>query len=160
MSWADIDKWTESYTPTSGKAPGPEVIPPGDYDLEILSAELVKTPNTGESIFRLGLRVADGEYKGRRFERVSFFRTQKNTDFLGGEMCVLGLDAAFWGKRGKLFSQELIDACPKLLGRKFRAAREDAERADGKGNYPNLFIRSLIDSPLPDGKELDKSIPF
>jgi hypothetical protein len=146
----DIDNLARDYAPKRTFLPGPEVLPEGLYDFEITSAQLTKSGTPPETIFRLELRVLSGSHRGAALERPTWFRRQESLDYLGGDLCTLGLDADLWGKRGKPWSQELRDACPKLVGVRFAGQRRDSGE-DRNGNpYKNLNILARISgAPMP-----------
>jgi hypothetical protein len=140
----DIDGHARDYKPQTGQLPGPEALADGTHDLEIVEAKLTKTPKTNESIFRLTLRAIGGPSTGALLERATFFRQADSLNWLGGDMMTLGLDADQWGKRGRPWSQELIDACPRLRGKRFTGQKVT------KDGYHNLYVRALLHgAPMP-----------
>jgi hypothetical protein len=147
----DIDNLAGSYAPKRTFLPGPEVLPEGLYDFEITSANLTKGGNPPETIFRLGVKVLSGGHRGVELERPTWFRRQESLDYLGGDLCTLGLDADLWGKRGKPWSQELRDACPKLPGIRFSGQIRSGGGEDKNGQpYKNLNILARISgTPMP-----------
>lgn len=158
MNHDDIDRWDREYKPEQNtQRAGPELLPDGDYDFQIVSAELTVTPKTEEPIFRLTLRVlTPGMYQGQLLERVNFFRTQANVDRLGGDLITLGFDADQWTvKAGRPFSKELQKAAPLLRGRCFKGRKQANPSDDGKKTYHNLYCNTrLPDQPVPDNVDV------
>lgn len=145
--FADIDSFAREYQPQQAFKPGPEVLPVGLYDCQIIEARLVKGERT--SIFRLGLKVLSGPCKDVEIERPTWFKAQRDVDSLGGDMVTLGIAGADqWGRRGKTWSQELIDACSGLIGRRLRIQRKD--RPGDRGMFHDCNIVSPITgNPTP-----------
>jgi hypothetical protein len=151
-TYSDIDQWQEHYTPQQGSfEAGPEILPDGQvYDFEITKAELTKSEKKQETIFKLHVKVISGQYAGVSFARPTWFKAQEALDSLGGDFVLLGLDANLWGKRGKSWSAELIQACPLLVGKRFRGERKNGKpKEEGKPGFPNLYIKSQLSANGP-----------
>ena len=145
---APIRRFDEHYKPSEGggQRPGLDLLPDGDYHLEIVSAELTATKKTGQSIFRLSLKVLDlgSRFHGQIVERASFFTSQENVDILGADLLTLGFDSDQWTtKAGRPFSSELLKAAPQLVGLCFRGQKVAKESDKGK-SYHNLYINRRL----------------
>jgi len=151
--FSDIDRWQKDYRPTPAQRPGPEALPQGAYDFQIVAAELAKVGNPPETIFRLALCVIGGSHDGLVIDRPTFFRRQESLDYLGGDLMSLGVtEASSWGKGDQPISQLLRDACQRVVGLRCRGVRKDGKPQNGKPGFPNLYITGLLaDSPMPPG---------
>jgi hypothetical protein len=141
--FSELDALQNEYEPqTGGQMPGPELVPDGTWEFEIISAELTETPKTNETIGRIQLRVLSGPAAGRVLERATFFRRQEAANYLGGEMMALGVDSARWSDKSKPLSQHIEEAFARIRGVRFKGTKVTNTK-DGKP-YHNLYINSLV----------------
>ncbi len=145
--FSELDDMAQGYEPSTGQTPGPEVLPEGMYKVRIKRAELIKTPKTGDSIFRMMLQVIEGPYDGTTFERPQFLKSPVQLNMLGGDFCKLGIDAKEWGKGGKSWSLCLRENQSKLVGKQFMGQRKDGkEQDDGRPGFPNFNVVSAVNA--------------
>jgi hypothetical protein len=131
-----LKEFDRGFKPAEGGAnrPGLDGLEDGIYECEILGAELIETPNTGQLILKWDIRVLSGKHAGYRCERPTFLESQMNIDYCGADFKTLGFDVDNWGT----FSDEIEEAIPRLTGLKFRGKKVT------KGQYHNLYINELI----------------
>lgn len=127
----DISQWDNDYKPQHAILPGLEALQNGDYDFEIESAILARTPSTNETILRVALKVGSGLL----VERAYFFKTQQSANQLGMDLCLMGFDCH--GRRA--FSQEFRDVLPLLKGARFRGRKSSRVGKDNK-DYHDLLV--------------------
>src|SRR5262249_46358956 len=100
--FSELDALQTDYEPQSGgQSPGPEILPDGPGEFEILAAELTETSKQKQTIARIQMRALTGPAAGRVFERVTFFKHQESLNYLGGEMLALGIDSNRWKDKTK-----------------------------------------------------------
>ena len=153
----EIGRFDGEYTPEDVQRPGLDSLPDGTYEFQVSQVALARTPKSNEPILRCALKVLSGASAGSTVEKAWFFKTQKNINQLGADLCSLGFDADSWhGKRP--FSQELKKALPKLKGMRFRARKLTEKGGDDKV-YQNLYISGPLAAnytppppPSPTGK--------
>lgn len=144
----ELKQFDQDFKPEPRNLPGLESLPNGDYDFEVVSAVLERTEKTKDLILRVGLKVLN---TGGLIENTYFFRNQQAVDILGSDLCTLGFDTLNWKPPARPFSQELVQAVPKLPGRKFRGKKVTKENAkDPAKPFHNLYVNSLLSSaPAP-----------
>jgi hypothetical protein len=141
----ELNQFDQDFNPSPGRRPGLEALADGVYDFEVLSADLARTEKTNELVLRLGLKVLA---TGLVVESTYFFRTQRNVDILGSDLCTLGLDSDQWKAPARPFSRELPTALPRLRGVRFRGKKHQAEnRQDPTKPYHNLYVNQRLDGP-------------
>jgi hypothetical protein len=148
--FSDLDALQADYEPLTGGAqnPGPEILPDGSWEFEIVSAELTETPKTNETIGRIQLRVLSGPAAGRLLERATFFRRQEAVNYLGGELMSLGVETSRWADKSKPLSQHIEEAFVSIRGARFKGTKV-TNTVNGKP-YHNLSINSLVQAAPAD----------
>jgi len=146
----ELKQFDADFKPEPRNLPGLGSLPDGDYDFEVVSAVLERTEKTKDLILRLGLKVIG---TGGLIENAYFFRNQQAVDILGSDLCTLGFDTLDWKPPARPFSQELVQAVPKLPGRKFRGKKVTKPNdRDPAKPFHNLYVNSLLSSaPGPGG---------
>jgi hypothetical protein len=141
--FSELDGMQTGYEPQSGGAqmPGPEIIPDGPGEFEILSVELTQTPKQHQTVARLQIRTLTGAATGRVFERVTFFNRQESVNYLGGEMMALGIDSRCWQDKTKPLSQHISETFAILKGMRFKGTK--ATNLSNGQTYHNLYINGL-----------------
>jgi hypothetical protein len=141
-----LEQFDQHFKAEGGFRPGPECLPDGEYDCEIISAILERTKNSGEPIVRMSIRVVSGPKAGTVFDRGSLLGKQESADRFGAELVTLGIDADKWTEAaGRKFTQELPGALDRLAGRKFSAKKSTSDQTDKNGRpYQNFNITSLL----------------
>lgn len=117
-----------------------QALPDGDYELEVLKAEIATTPKTGEAIVRWNFRTAPGGIGS--FEHVNFLRGQDQANLLGADMKVLGFPTEEWDAThpsGKRFSIELPKALAALSSVWISVSK--TSKTVGEKTYHNLKIK-------------------
>ena len=145
----ELSQFDQTFTPQSGIRPGIDSLPDGDYDCEIITADIGRTEKTNELILRLGLRTNVGAV----VEYAYFFRTQQSVDILGGDLVTLGFDADQWKPPARPFSTELPRVVPMLVGLRFRARKKTAQnQKDPSKPFHNLYVNQRLNtSAAPSG---------
>lgn len=144
-SYNELAQFDQDAAPAQGRRQGLENLADGDYDLEITSAELVRTDKQNELILRVGLKVAT---TGQTVEYAYFFRTQQNVNFLIADLCTLGLDADQWKPPARPFSQELPKFTASLRGVRFRGKKVSTPSKDDPNKpYHNLYVNQRLTTP-------------
>jgi hypothetical protein len=149
-SISDFDKQFAAREPEF--RPGPELLPDGVHQFEILSVALRKSSKSGTPIFAMVLRVAAGPIAGTLIERASVLTSQQAIDRLGGDLVTLGLDADQWtAANGRPFSGQLVANMGKLPGKRFVAQKKtNPNETDPSKPYHNLYINALAaGAPMP-----------
>lgn len=164
----ELAAFERDFNPSSGgRRPGLDTLADGDYDFEILSAELTRTEKTNEAIFKMELRV----HGGGVIEHAYFFRTQVAVDILGGDLCTLGFDADQWKPPARPLARELANTAPRLRGIRFRGKKVTTPKKDDPNKkYANLYVNQRLDgatsppayspTPAPASYANDDDIPF
>jgi hypothetical protein len=135
-----VSHWDADFVPQAGRRPGLDALANGDYDMEIVEAELVHTEKSRDWILRTALRVLPA---GGVYEHVYFFRTLDAYNRLGADVVTLGFEAA------QPFSQHIPGIVARLRGVRFRARKAESKGKDGQV-YHNLYINSrLAGTPMP-----------
>lgn len=166
-TYDELATFDQGYAPQSGRRPGLDTLPDGDYDFSIQDAELTRTQKDKELLLKLALRVESSLAEmGKVVEKPYFFRTQTSVDILGSDLCTLGFDADRWKPEfGRKFSAELPLVVPKLKGMRFRGKKTSKVEAGGK-TYHNLFVNTKLAGdpmPIPNipvGAAATDTIPF
>jgi hypothetical protein len=136
----EIARWDADFVPQAERRPGLDALANGDYDLEVVEAELVLTEKTRDVILRTALRVLPA---GGVYEHVYFFRTQEAVNRLGADLVTLGFEVP------RPFSRHLPGIVARLKGVRFRARKAESKGKDGR-TFHNLFVNSrLAGSPVP-----------
>jgi hypothetical protein len=146
----ELDALQAKYEPLKGGAqmPGPEILPDGSWEFEIVNAELTETPKTHDTIGRLQLRVLSGPATGRMLERATFFNRQEAVNYLGGELMSLGVDTSRWADKTKPLSKHIEEAFARIRGVRFKGTKV-TNTVNGKP-YHNLSINSLVQAAPTD----------
>src|SRR5688500_6456877 len=92
----ELSRFNDEFAPDTGRRLGVESLPDGDYDLQILEAELTRTEKKRDPILRLALRILDGPAADREIERAYFLTSQDGVNRLGGDLLLLGFDVGKW----------------------------------------------------------------
>jgi hypothetical protein len=142
----ELDRMQDAYEPqtTGAQMPGPEILPDGPGEFEILNAELTVTPKSHEAIARMQIRALTGPANGCVFERVIFFRRQESLNFLGGDMLTLGIDSSQWQDKSKPLRQHIAADLALLKGIRFKGTKTTT--ANNGQTYQNLYINSRSSS--------------
>jgi hypothetical protein len=136
----EIARWDADFVPQAERRPGLDALANGDYDLEVVEAELARTEKTRDVILRTALRVLPA---GGVHEHVYFFRSQEAVNRLGADLVTLGFEVPH------PFSQHLPGIVARLKGVRFRARKAESKGKDG-WTFHNLFVNSrLAGSPQP-----------
>jgi hypothetical protein len=148
--FSELDALQAEYEPLKGGAamPGPEILPDGTWEFEIVNAELTETPKQHQTIGRLQLRVLSGPAAGRMLERATFFNRQEAVNYLGGELMSLGVDSSRWTDKSKHLSEHIQEAFARIRGARFKGTKV-TNTSDGKP-YHNLYINSLVQAAPAD----------
>lgn len=139
-----LEQFDNDFTPVApGRTANVEVLPNGDYILEIAEAELTTTRYTGETLVRWVYKVLSGPaHTGLSVENGNLLRSQDAVNRLGADLMVLGVNCNEWSAAGgKPFSKMLPQALLSLKGVKVNANKSTTEGRNGK-TYHNLNIRS------------------
>lgn len=155
----ELSQFSGAFTPAAAMRPGLDSLADGEYDFEITAAELTRTPKDNELIFRFSLRVIS---TGQTVEKVYFFRSQQNVDFLGADLCALGIDADQWKPPARPLEKELPAALPKLRGVRFRGKKVTAANSkDHAKPFHNLYINNrLAAGAMPAPALSPAPVPF
>ncbi len=146
----DLARFDDDFQPTQGRKPNLDTLPDGDYEMEIVDCDLVRTKKTLDPILRMTLRVLTGAMPGMVVEHGQLIKTQVAANVIGGDLMMLGLDAHLWVAPDRPFSQELDKAIPQLAGRKFKSRKVAEKATDGKV-YARLYINGPITSASLNG---------
>lgn len=140
----ELARFDDGFTPSSlDIAPGLETLADGEYQFQIAAAEVARTEQTREAIFRMNLLVLAGPSGiGSTVERVNFFAKQQNVNILGGDLVALGFDAELWRPPARPFSIEFAKVLPLLVGVRFQGRK--THKVVGERTYHNLYIRSKL----------------
>jgi hypothetical protein len=160
--FSELDKLQAGYEPQKpgNQMPGPEVLPDGPGEFEILGAELTETPKQHQTIARLEIKALSGAAAGRIFERPTFFNRQEAVNYLGGELMSLGVDSTRWQDKSKPLSQHIRESLALLKGIRFKGTK--ATNSSNGQTYHNLYINGRAAStpgqatPAPSSAD----IPF
>ena len=150
----ELNAYGPGYKPVQGGyLPGPEALPDGTATFEVIDAALMKTPQTGDIVFRMRLKVLNGPQAGIVIERASFLNRSEAVDRLGGDFLTLGvMSAKDWGKSAPLSACIPRDAL-FLAGRRFSGNKTTTTKEGGFGQppstYHNLHINSAIGGTRP-----------
>jgi hypothetical protein len=141
--FSELDGMQGGYEPQSGSAqmPGPEILPDGPGEFEILAAELTQTPKQRQTVARIQMRVLTGMASSRVFERVTFFNRQDAVNYLGGEMMALGIDSKQWQDTSKTLSQHIAETLATLKGVRLRGSK--VTNTNNGQTYHNFYINGL-----------------
>lgn len=153
-----LEQFDDSFAPIQpGRTPGLDVLPDGDYIMEVSTVELQTTQKTGEPIVRWILKIIDGPVSSiGRIEWANFLRGQDQANLLGADLMVLGLPTDTWvagHPSGKKFSEELPKGLASLNGCRFTASK--TSKSGGVKVYHNLRIKGkaavsdMPKEPLP-----------
>ena len=151
-----LSQFDDTFQPMApGRTPNVDALADGEYTMEIISAELVTTPKTGEAILRWIYKIHAGEsYVGNRIEAATFFRNAEACNMLGADLLVLGIPTNDWkASAGKPFSKMLPECLPGLSGIHFAATK--ISRVVGSKTYHNIRIKTRTEpaampsEPLP-----------
>jgi hypothetical protein len=140
--FSDLNRMQDAFEPqTAGvQMPGPEILPDGPGEFEILEAELTQTPKQHQTIARIQIKALTGQAAGRIFERATFFNRQESLNYLGGELLALGCDIRRWSDKSKPLDKHIAETLATLKGIRFRGSKT-TNTSNGQV-YSNLFINS------------------
>ncbi len=145
----ELEAFDRDFAPDGGRRPGVDSLADGDYDFEIVHAELTKTEKTNEAILKLDLRVA-GEGAAGVVRYAYLFRSLTGVNVLGSDLCTLGFDADQWKPPARPLSRELPRAVPLLPGIRFRGKKKTTPNPkDPTKPYANLYVNQKLDGSGP-----------
>jgi hypothetical protein len=166
--FSELNAMQPGYQPqtSAGQMPGPECLPDGSWEFEIVHAELTQTPKQHQTIGRMQLRVLSGPAAGTVLERTTFFNRQEAVGYLGGEMMALGADSSRWQDKSKPLCEHIEEAFARIRGTRFKGTKV-TNTSNGK-TYHNLYINALArtespaaqSSALPSPSPSPSDVPF
>lgn len=145
----ELSRFNDGFSPNLGFRPGPEILPDGLVDLQILEAVFDRTFETKELILRLSLRALSGPLAETDFDQTYFMTRSESVARLGGDLKILGFDTDKWKMPQRPFSVEIEKALPKLGGIRFRVKKETNWSETNKKFYHNLRINRRLDKDTP-----------
>lgn len=149
-AFGDLDSFQGDYKPEAAFPLDVDSLSPGDYDFQVLSAELKKVEIV--SVCELFLQVLGG----RKVRWTWWLNKQSSVNQACADLVVLGFDANLWGTPQRPLSKEIPAAVARLPGIKFRATKTQREKLhqvtkQKTGEFwHNLVINCRIDGrPMP-----------
>jgi hypothetical protein len=137
--YSDLASFDGDYKAENTFRPDLDTLPDGDYDFEILDADLTRATGkqAGVRILTLVLRPNGGATVRHTY----WLRDQEQMNRLGADLVVLGFDADKWGKAGgKSIAQALPEAVARLKSVRFRGRKATRE---GTGNHAGKKFHDL-----------------
>lgn len=166
----DLEQFNEGFAPSvGGRKPGLDSLQDGEYEMQIASASLEKTKNTGDTVLKISYRIPSGAVS--MVEQVFFFRNQENVNSLGRDLETLGFDTSSWKPPTGNFASGIVElvAKDKLVGLMVKAKKTTNSSTGGK-TYHNLKFISLLpkfsqppafsQSAVPQQSESSSEVPF
>ncbi len=145
--YAGLDSYGQGYAPEHAFRTSTDTLPNGDYDCEVISAEIEK--NTAGLICRATLQIS-GVGAGappRTVEHTYWLNKQKDVNAFCAELAALGFPAHQWGAGpGRVpLSQAIPHAVSQLRGVRFRASKtsREGQRDLARPNDPPRIFHDL-----------------
>lgn len=141
-TYDDLASFDDDYKPEKPFRPGIDTLADGDYEMEIVEANLAHA-STGDRVLNLDLRVNGGTV----VQHTYWLKTQAGMNSLGADLCTLGFDANKWGKTGgKSIKEALPESVKKLPGIRFKCTkkRRDGSGANAGKVYHDIYINARI----------------
>jgi hypothetical protein len=148
----DLNQWGKEFVPERSFDPDFDCLANGDYDFQILEAELTKASND-DRVLNLALQPSNGP----RVRYTYWLNKQEAINSLGADLAILGFDSDRWGKQGgPSLAQALPAAVARLSGIKFRGHKSSRE---GTGQYKGRVFHSLQIVSRIDGRPMPPAAP-
>ena len=140
-----LDQFDSDFTPyLPGRTPGLDSLADGEGIYEIVDCDLFVTKGTGDTVFKMGVKVLSGPSKGNVAETVRVLRGSDDARRLGSDLLALGFDCQNWTvANGKPFSKMLPEAIQVMAGITFKGAKVSGEgRTGNRWHALNIYGRT------------------
>ena len=149
-AFPSLEQFDDVFCPPSGRKLDVDLVPNGQYEVEIGKAAIEETQKSGDTILKLPLIFRSGNIAGDYTEKPYFFRTHEQAELCGADLRVMGFDVENWTKaNGRPLSQELPKAVARMPGLKLKVAKSSRDGQNGKV-WHTLAIVERIGPPPAD----------